>query len=93
MTEFLACVDAEFGENVTKVPFNGSRADKQLGRDFGVGTAAGSQASYLCLLGSQLREGIDGTFPHGYPTGEKLAPGPLSESVGTDVAEQVVSGA
>ena len=55
--ELAAGADAELGEHLAEVPFDGARADEQLGADLGVGMPVGGEAGDLRLLRGELVAG------------------------------------
>ena len=52
VAELVARVDAEFGEDLVKVVFDGFRADEQAAAYVGIGEAVAGQSRDLIFLGS-----------------------------------------
>src|SRR5215510_4212686 len=67
--------DAELGEDLVEVVFDGPRADKQLRRDLPVGRPGGGQPGDLQLLRRELGERGRVSPPGGLTTGAQLGPG------------------
>src|SRR5215510_2955531 len=71
--------DAELGEDLVEVVFDGPRADKQLRRDLPVGRPGGGQPGDLQLLRRELGERGRVSPPGGLTTGAQLGPGRSEE--------------
>src|SRR5215471_21682026 len=84
--------DAQFGEYLAEVPFNGAGADEQFRADLGVGAPVSGQADDVLLLRGELAKGVDLAFADLLAGGEQLPAGALGEGVGADHGEQVVGG-
>jgi hypothetical protein len=59
LVQLDARVDAEFGENVTQVVFDGPRADEQSRGDLSVRQGFAGQFGDLGLLGGEPAGGLD----------------------------------
>ncbi len=88
-----ARVDAELGEDLVQVVFDGARADEQPCADLWVGQAVAGKPGDLGLLGCELAAGFGGAFAGSLPGGQQLASGALGESLGAHRDEHLVGGA
>src|SRR6266508_1659267 len=86
----LAGGDAELGEHLVQVPFDGARADVQPGTDFRVRKALTGEPGDLLLLRGELTTCLDGPLAHLLARGEQLPAGPLGEGLHPDRDEHTV---
>ena len=75
--QFAAGGDAELGEHLPQVIFDGPGAEEQLCRDLLVGQPAGDQPSYLQFLRGQLLDRGDIPLARGLPGRPQLRLGPF----------------
>jgi hypothetical protein len=75
------------------VPFDGARADEQLGADLRVRVAVTGESADLGLLCGEFVERLDCAFARGFAGGQELARGALGERVHAHRGEQPVGGA
>src|SRR5215471_10287447 len=85
--------DAELGEDLVQVIFDGPRADKQLPGDLPVGRPAGGQPGDLQLLGGELGERGGVAAAGGLAAGAQLGPGAAGPPGGAELLEPVEGGA
>src|SRR5215475_7368533 len=83
--QFGAGGDAELGEDLVEVVFDGSRADKQLRGDFPVGRPGGGQPGDLQLLGRELGKRGGVAPPCGLAAGAQLGPGAAGPPGGAEL--------
>jgi hypothetical protein len=75
--------DAQFGEHLAEVPFNGAGADEQFRADLGVGASVSGQPDDVLLLRGELVVGVDLAFADLLAGGEQFPACALSEGVGS----------
>ena len=85
--------DAQFGEDLAKVPFDGSGADEQFRGDLRVGASVSGQPGDVLLLRGEF--GVGGHLPLAdrLASGEQFPAGSLGEGLSANHGEQVVGGA
>jgi hypothetical protein len=88
LAELSAGADAELREHVAQVPFDGARADEQLGADLRIRAAVAGEAGDLGLLCGELVERLDGAFASGFAGGQELARGALGERTVPGVSDR-----
>src|SRR6059058_2500985 len=76
--------DPELGEHLAQMPFDGARADEQLGADLGVRQSLTGEPGDLGLLCREDLTCLDRPWTHRLAGGLEFAAGPLGESLGTE---------
>jgi hypothetical protein len=84
VAEFAAGGDPELGENLAHVPFHGASAEKQLGRNLGVGVAIASEARDKRFLIGENADGFDGAFEDAFAGGLQFAASTFGEGLNTN---------
>src|ERR671931_572143 len=79
--ELPARGDAELGEDLVEVPFDGATADVQASRDLGVGESLADEANDLSLLRGELSAACGSTLADAFAGGLQLVSSALSERV------------
>src|SRR6266487_2389918 len=92
VVEVPAGGDAQFGEHLAEVPFNGAGADEQFRADPGVGASVSGQPDDVLLLLGELAVGVDLAFADLLAGGEQFPARALGEGFGADRVEQMVGG-
>ena len=85
--ELSAGVDAELGEDLVEMPFDGAGADEELLADLRVRAAAGRELCDLLLLWGEVEARVVGAPADGLTGREQLSAGALGELAETDIAE------
>ena len=85
--------DAQFGEDLAKVPFDGAGADEQFRGDLRVGASVSGQPGDVLLLRGEFGVGVDLPLADRLAGGEQFPAGPLGEGLSANRGEQVVGGA
>src|SRR5215207_5369840 len=76
-----AGADAELGEHLLQVPFDGAGAEEELGADLGVRPAGASELGDVLFLRSELVAGVVAALADLLAGGQQLVPRTLGESV------------
>src|SRR5262249_677114 len=85
-----ARADAQLGENLAQVPFDGARGQEQLRADLRVSAAVSGQPGDLLLLRRELLAGLSGASAHLLARGDQFPAGALGERLHADRGEHVV---
>src|SRR4051812_4342258 len=78
-TQFSTGADAELGEDLAQMPFDGARAQEQPCRDIWIGQAVAGEPCDLRFLLRQCVARLPGPLAYLLPGGEALPPGALGE--------------
>src|SRR5215217_7182461 len=78
-TELPARADAELGEHLAQMPFDGARADEQLRSDLLVRLPFSCESRYLRLLGGELVARLGAAPAHRLAGGHQLASSAVGE--------------
>src|SRR4051794_2013375 len=76
-----AGADAELGEHLLQVPFDGAGAEEELGADLGIRPAVAGELGDVLLLGSELVAGVVAALSDLLAGGQQLVPRTLGESL------------
>src|SRR3954454_3540026 len=82
--EFAAGGDADLGEDLAEVPFDGAGGQEELGADLGVGEAFYGQPDDRGLLRGEFGRGRGGALAGSLAGGGQLALGAVVEGGGAD---------
>src|SRR3954454_15936020 len=85
-----ARADPELGEHLPEVPFDGARAEEQLGADLGVSSALSCQPCDVRLLRRQLVARLVAALAHRLAGGQQLTACAFGEPVGAHRREHLV---
>src|SRR5882757_4488113 len=91
--ELPAGGDAELDEDLPEVPFDGVRADKQLGSDLLIRQTVAGQSRDLRLLGRQLVARAERLFAYLLTGRNQLSASPLGEGLRAHSGEHLMGGA